>query len=47
MDRSVIDDLIAELEEMVAKFRGGAGNDLIISSLEAQIANLRKQYTEE
>ena len=46
MERSVIDDLIAELEQVVDNLRGSAGNDAVIAELQTQIDSLRQRYTE-
>ena len=47
MGRSDIDDLIAELEEVIARLQAGTGNDPIIAQLQTQIDGLRQRYTEE
>jgi hypothetical protein len=47
MQRSVIDDLIAELEESIASLQSRPGNDDVIAQLQTQINTLRQRYTEE
>jgi len=46
MERSVIDDLIAELEEAIAGLQSRPGNDSVIAQLQTQIDTLRQRYTE-
>ena len=47
MERSVIDDLIAELEESIASLQSRPGNGDVIAQLQTQIQSLRQRYTEE
>jgi hypothetical protein len=47
MQRSVIDDLIAELEEAIASLQNRPGNSDVIAQLQTQIDSLRQRYTEE
>jgi lysozyme family protein len=47
MDRGVIDDLIAELEEAIASLQSRPGNSDVIAQLHTQIQSLRQRYTEE